>query len=37
MNLWFRKEHDSSLWKREVRRDFYGRDIISKSPLTPLC
>jgi hypothetical protein len=26
----------SSLWKREVRRDFCGEDIIIKSPLSPL-
>jgi hypothetical protein len=41
MNLWSRKGHEhirySSLWKREVRRDFCGEDIIAKSPLTPLC
>jgi hypothetical protein len=41
MNLWSRKKHENirypSLWKREVRRDFYGEHIIAKSPLTPLC
>jgi hypothetical protein len=40
MNLRSKREHEnirySSLWKREVRRDFYGEDIITKSPLSPL-
>jgi hypothetical protein len=40
MNPRFEKEHEnikySSLWKREVRRDFCGEDIITKSPLSPL-
>jgi hypothetical protein len=35
------KEHEnirySSLWKREVRRDFCGEDTIIKSPQSPLC
>jgi hypothetical protein len=26
----------SSLWKRKVRRDFCGEEIITKSPLSPL-
>jgi hypothetical protein len=26
----------SSLWQREVRRDFYDKEIIHKSPLSPL-
>jgi hypothetical protein len=37
MNLRLQKGHEnirySSLWKREVRRDFCGGDIIEKSPL----
>jgi hypothetical protein len=41
MKLRPQKEHQnirySSLWKREVRRDFCGEDIIIKSPLSPLC
>jgi hypothetical protein len=40
MNILSTKEHEnirySSLWKREVRRDFCGKDIIIKSPLSPL-
>jgi hypothetical protein len=37
MNLLSTKEREnisySSLWKREVRRDFCGEDTIIKSPL----
>jgi hypothetical protein len=40
MNLRSKTKHEnirySSLWKREVRRDFCGEDIITKSPLSPL-
>jgi hypothetical protein len=40
MNLRSTEEHEStgytSLWKREVRRDFYDDGMIKKSPLSPL-
>jgi hypothetical protein len=40
MNLCSKREYEnikySYLWKREVRRDFCGEEIITKSPLSPL-